>query len=501
MNCPVCVSFVEDTMKKWLQVSVFMVVIGTVSAGFAQQTIIHPGILHTLADITRMISKVNAGAQPWKGSWDKLVANSHAQTSYTPNPQQYVCCGTGGCPGGETFMPLANDCAAAYQCALRYRISGNAAYADKAVQIMNAWSSTLLAINGDSNAGLRAGLYGYQFAAAAELMRGYSGWAAADFTRFKTMMLTKFYTINSDFLIRHNGTCFDHYWANWDLANMTSIIGIAVLCDDTAKFNEAVTYFKSGVGTGQIDRLCNHLYPGTPVLGQGQESGRDQGHATLCISLIGAFCQIACNQGQDLFAYNNNKVMALCEYTAKYNLGNDVPWTNYTNCEKDTMTAISSSSRGTLRPSWELIYNHYVRLKGLYAPFSKQFADSMRPEGGGGNYGANSGGYDQLGFGTLTFTLDSITTNVSHSTHRQSCTNAFLIVTGRYLHYTISYDASVNIRVFDMKGVLIGNLINTKQKAGSHACVLDRNRFRDGTYVADLSDGSTGIRQKIVIVN
>jgi hypothetical protein len=26
-------------------------------------------------------------------------------------------------------------------------------------------------------------------------------------------------------------------------------------------------------------------------------------------------------------------------------------------------------------------------------------------EGGGGNYGPNSGGYDQLGYGTLTFRL------------------------------------------------------------------------------------------------
>jgi hypothetical protein len=30
-------------------------------------------------------------------------------------------------------------------------------------------------------------------------------------------------------------------------------------------------------------------------------------------------------------------------------------------------------------------------------------AESARPEGGGGDYGSNSGGYDQTGFGTLMY--------------------------------------------------------------------------------------------------
>jgi hypothetical protein len=373
------------------------------ATGANPRSFVHPGILHTRAEIDRMIAKVNAGAQPWKGGWDKLVANPFSQTTYTPNPQPQVCAGTGGCPDGETFMPLARDCAAAYQNALRYSISGDTKHADAAIAILNVWSTTLQAITGDSNAGLRAGLYGYQLAAAAELVRDYGGWATDDMARFKTMLLTKFYPISSDFLVRHNNTCFDHYWANWDLANMATIIAIGVFTDDRAKFDEAVSYFKTGVGTGQVDRMVPFLYPGSPVLGQGQEAGRDQGHATLDISLVGAYAKIAFDQGEDLFAYQDSKILALAEYTAKYNLGEDVPWTNYTNCEANAMTAVSASSRGTERPSWELLYNHYVKLKGLSAPNSQRFAERLRPEGGGGDYGTNSGGFDQLGFGTLTF--------------------------------------------------------------------------------------------------
>jgi hypothetical protein len=43
------------------------------------------------------------------------------------------------------------------------------------------------------------------------------------------------------------------------------------------------------------------------------------------------------------------------------------------------------------------------------------FALQIQPEGGGGNYGSTSGGYDQLGYGTLTCTRDAIAAGVPPS--------------------------------------------------------------------------------------
>jgi hypothetical protein len=51
-----------------------------------------------------------------------------------------------------------------------------------------------------------------------------------------------------------------------------------------------------------------------------------------------------------------------------------------------------------------MIHHHYVVRKGLSAPNVTAMAAQRRPEGGGGDYGPNSGGFDQLGFGTLAFT-------------------------------------------------------------------------------------------------
>lgn len=58
-----------------------------------------------------------------------------------------------------------------------------------------------------------------------------------------------------------------------------------------------------------------------------------------------------------------------------------------------------------MRPIWESLYNHYVKRRGLDAPYVSEMAAKVRPEGGGGDYGTG-GGLDHLGFGTLTFTRD-----------------------------------------------------------------------------------------------
>jgi hypothetical protein len=377
---------------------------GTDAGTDAARGFVHPGLLHASADFDRMRAKVAAGAQPWKAGWDRLVANPHAALTWTPRPAAVVYRGANG-TNPENYGQLYNDAAAAYALALRWQISGDGAYADRAVAVLNAWSSTLTGIDGTSDKFLAAGLYGYQLANAAEIVRGYAGWAAADFARFQTMMRAVFYPMNHDFLTRHNGACISHYWANWDLCNMDSMLAIGVLLDDRAIYDEAVDYFENGAGNGAIEKAVFYVHPGH--LGQWQESGRDQGHNTLGIGLAGAFCEMAWKQGDDLYGWDDNRFLAGAEYVAQYNLGNDVPYVPYDNCDSVNQTVISPTGRGDDRPIWELVYNHYAIRRGLPAPNTAAYAARVRPEGGGGDYGPNSGGYDQLGYGTLTATLDA----------------------------------------------------------------------------------------------
>jgi hypothetical protein len=365
------------------------------------QGFVHPGALHTEADFNRMAAQVAKGAQPWLDGWKVLLKNPHAQPGWTPRPVPTIYRGRDGIHP-ENYSLLYNDIAAAYALALRWKVSGDASYAEKAIAILDAWSAALKEISGNSDRFLASGIYGYEFANAAEIMRTYKKWPEDRFNRFKAMMLTVFYPMNHDFLVRHNGAKLDHYWANWDLANMSSMIAIGILADRRDLYDQAIEYFKHGAGNGSIGHLVWKIYPGK--LGQTQESGRDQGHNMLNVSLLGAFCQMAWSQGDDLFAYDGNRVLKGVEYVAKYNLGEDVPYTAYVNSDV-TQEAISSKGRGDVRPAWELFYNHYVVQKGVAAPYTAKFAQKQRPEGGGGDYSPNSGGYDQLGYGTLTYTL------------------------------------------------------------------------------------------------
>lgn len=356
------------------------------------QTFIHPGGLHTQSDLDRMKTQVAARAHPWIDSWNALIAHPKAQNTYTAAPQANM---------GVSRQRASADAIAAYLNALRWYISGDTSYAACSRKILNAWAQAVNQVpSGQDIPGLM-GIAVYEFAVAGEILRLYPNWAPADFNQFKTMMTTYMYPNCHDFLIRHNNTCISHYWANWDICNITAILSIGVLCDDTTKFNEAITYFKSGAGNGNITKAIPFLHPGD--LGQWQETGRDQEHALLGVGMLGSFCQIAWNQGQDMYGYDNNRLLAGAEYIAKYNLWKDVPYITYNNCDNvlNFWTSEKNSfGRGRLqRPIWEMIYNHYVVRKGLSAPYVKAMAEVNRPEGFEHD--------DNIGFGTLCYTLSA----------------------------------------------------------------------------------------------
>lgn len=101
------------------------------------------------------------------------------------------------------------------------------------------------------------------------------------------------------------------------------------LCDDKAKYHQAVEYFKNGAGNGSIKKAVPFVYDGEG-LAQWQESGRDQGHTVMGMGLLGAICEMVWNQGDDLHGHDDNRFMKAAQYVAKCNLGQDVPFTKST---------------------------------------------------------------------------------------------------------------------------------------------------------------------------
>ena len=371
---------------------VFTLVI-SLAASASAQPFVHPGGLHTLADLNRMKTNVLAGNHPWIDAWNVLVTDGRAQSNYATHATSDF---------NASRQNADADAHAAYLNTIRWYISGDVNFANTATNILNKWAYTVTT-NTEVGGGLSA-LPIRSFALAGELLRAYSGWQAADFSAFTNMMSQLLYPSCSNF-ISAQASQYDH-WTSWDASSVAAIIAIGVLCDDTNKYNQAVNFYKygapgTGYGSGAISNAIPFIYGS---IGQPMESGRDQEHCTLGIGDLGALCQVAWNQGTDLYGFANNRLLAGVEYLAQYNLSHNVPYTSLNSLAGssggDHLFFVSPNGHGRIddRPVFEMFYNHYVVRQGLNAPYTKAMAAIYRPE---------HSSIDHFGYGTLVYTLNS----------------------------------------------------------------------------------------------
>lgn len=418
----------------------------------ATYTFNHPCAMYTSEDFARVKTELDGNTIPEVSqAFTALKASPYSSLSRMPEPQELIVRGD---PKGtgidkENYAYAMRDAAAAYQTALIWKLSGDEAYAKKSIEIMNAWALKCKKItSNDANQVLAAGAQGYTFACAAEMMLGYSGWNAGDVAKYKQWMLDVFAPKNKDFLEHKDAnTCAKHYWSNWDLVNMCSYMAIGILTENSDMVNYVVNYFYKGQGNGCINYLITGDFLQDPLgsgemLAQDQESGRDQGHAQMSTMVTANLAQMAYSLYEqnklnaeaaklDFFAANDNALLKLGEYVALSNLRNGsdnankegqwlvsatkMPFNKLEycvgcSCRDKNHSAVHTSladdsGRGSVRPGWEIFYNHYAKVKGLSSGFIyvKQMADKMRPECGPGDsrYGNNSGAFDQLGWSTL----------------------------------------------------------------------------------------------------
>lgn len=408
-----------------------------------QQGFVHPGALVTQSDIDRARRLIFDEKDEYMvRAWNILCTNQYAQSNSGSWPTPTVQRGL----TGDNYMNAARGAAVAFQNALRWKISGDRAFADHAVETLMNWCNVTEAVTGNTNISLAAGLYGYGFANAAELMRDYDGWAREDFERFKQWMVKVWYNPSIDFLRRRHDTWMNfrhpecgerpgHYWSNWGLCNVLCVMSIGILCDDVHMYNQGVSFYKyDHQGTFKADRTkqsmiyndgCNEFIGNlVPImmpdkrgpfgyLGQMQESGRDQGHTVMALCCALDVCQIGFNQGDDLYAYMNDRIAAGSEYVCALNFagisGANLPWYpyEYADCAGKRgaswqMFGPNEGGKGERRPNWDRIRGYYEGLRGVRLQYADKAAEMLCPDGGGGNYNMNSGGFDHLGFSSLT---------------------------------------------------------------------------------------------------
>jgi len=329
----------------------------------ASAKFIHPGLYHNSEDLAFMRQKIEAKAEPWYSGWQQLQAEGSSKLNHKPHALEEWD------TNNNSYME--GDAVAAYSQALQWALTGKPEHAAKAIEILNAWSSTLKHIKGETSQEMVTwGWNGCHLANAAELLCYYvpkegkpSGWAPADIARFKKM-LGLGYEVIKDFKSTFNG--------NWDAAMMNTMLCTAIFTEDKAMFDRVIDHFYGKYEiSNEHQRKKGDLANYVLSTGQCQESGRDQGHTQMGLGNYASLCEAAWKQGVDLYGALNNRLLLGFEYTAKYMLGHDdLP--AFIELPPQKWTKISADKRGIFGPVYEAVYNHYVNRKGLSMPFTKQ---------------------------------------------------------------------------------------------------------------------------------
>ncbi|HET9570678.1 MAG TPA: alginate lyase family protein [Bacteroidales bacterium] len=428
------------------------------------QPFIHPGLLHSKEDLERMKMALIQKQEPIYSGYLKFIQNPVSQSDYKMlGPLPMV--GRNPTVGQKEYDSDAN---AAHQNAIMWCLTGNRAFADKAIEILNAWSSTLKSITG-RDAVLMAGLGPFKMVNAAEIIRyTNAGWDEKDIRQTEQNFKEVIYPVIKDFAPFANG--------NWDAAAIKTMMAIGVFCNDRYIFERALRYYEDGWGNGSLTHYIINEE------GQIQESGRDQAHTQLGIAMLAECSEIAWHQGLDLYGYDHNRLLKGFEYVAKFNLGNDdvpfEPWVDRTG--KYIHTVISQSARNRLRAVYEQIYNHYVNRMKLQAPFVTQAVARIRPEGPG-NPGA-----DHPGYGTLYYSQSA-----RSETMQTPATGLFtpggIIATGTAQKVTLRWVASVGATGYVIKRAETKNGLFTIIGTTSSSDFIDSNVIAGTTYYYTIS--------------
>lgn len=371
----------------------------------------HPGILLGTAQLNFTKSKI--GTAPWNAAYTKMSGSHFASLSHTPDPAPVLSRNATSASGAVSLNALQDDDIAAYTDALMWYYTGNAAYADKAIAIMNAWSSTLTSV--DSSTGqLDAAWASEMFPRAAEIIR-YTYTPAAGHPAFN---VTAFSNMLTNILLPQldkttNGYTYSN--GNWGLSFAEGTMNIGIFTDNRAVFNTGVQMWRERVpayvyetsdgalpnyppggkytttaqlqcfwdGAGTVVNSCGFPSNFPWANGLVQETCRDISHATFGLEAMVDGAETARLQGVDLYGEQQQRIVSAFEFTSKYDLQLIA---NAASGAASGPVADSICGTGSLNFNgtgytlgFEEAYNAYATRKGVAMPYTLQMVNKLRP--------------------------------------------------------------------------------------------------------------------------
>jgi len=328
---------------------------------------VHPGLINTRAELDRIKAAVNgSAAHPMKAGWNVLRSTSQASLSYRATPFAIVHVEGSGSTGEENA--LRNDAVAAYAHALQWVVTGDAAHAQKAIQILDAWSAMLQDIVPTAGSPgvqdeLEAAWYAPMWLAAAEILRDYgaSGWTAAQQQPFDARMVALFQT-KAMAWAGSTGCC-----PNQGISVALSRMSIGVYRDDRATFDSGLRHVRDTM-------LPRAISSDGEVLELNRTAGGDCGHAAYNIEGLFDAAEIAWHQGVDLYDHR-----LAGDASPRLAMGLE----GLSQC---ILSGVGTSQVGFVRcgsqklNSVEIAFNHYANRRGGVAlPQTTALLATLRP--------------------------------------------------------------------------------------------------------------------------
>ncbi len=353
--------------------------------------LVHPGILSTAEELTGVAAHVAAGDSPWKEAFENLKGSKYAALAYDPSPHALVECGSYNMPNiGCTEQ--VEDGMAVYSHALLWYLTREQSHAEKAIEIIDAWSSTYQE-NTDSNARLVVAWAVPWFANGAELLR-YSGagWSEPSVQRFIGMLNTML-----PYVAVVDGRA-EKPENNWMQSRIEAQLAIAVFLDDPQMLEDAIArwsfwlpyyiYQQSDGATPlqlperTLTQTLNIWASSSYVDGLAMETCRDLGHLGLGFGSMIYAAETAWHQGVDLFAPNKKRVSDFMELHGAWMTGasavpSDICGGVIKAAQADTQ-GISPPDGGG-RKVWEVAYRELHDRLGISLPFTLAMIESGRP--------------------------------------------------------------------------------------------------------------------------
>jgi len=255
-------------------------------------TFSHPGIYNSQSELDQIRKNVNGSApHPMKLGWE-LMKNEKSRgetgsmkyTSLAWKPHAYAIV------HAQTMNEkwgCFEDGRAAYAHALQWVVTKDQKYADKAIEILNAWGHTFTDLtSADHYKYLLNSWVSHTWVAAAEIIRHYkidgksAGWKEANIARFENMA-----RVFERILLQWSGSIGLKNGNNQPAAIARSMFAVAVFLDDPALFKSGTDFlFENRYSQNEVIDFHGHPVDLVGLCiakdGEGMELNRDPGHGT-----------------------------------------------------------------------------------------------------------------------------------------------------------------------------------------------------------------------------